>query len=152
MSIQSEIDRLAQAKFYIAQAIGDKGVEVPADATLDEFHSYIGAIPSPGSTLGERLGTYNTFGGVIDTPVSFGQRAFYGLAAVSDAYTIVAVGAHGRSVGVNHWVSNVITSSRLHDPATGWLTFKAESGAYRMTWTICPDGSISDRMFTLYGL
>ena len=151
MSIQSEIDRLTQAKQNIAQAIGDKGVEVPEDAALSEFHSYIGAIPIQGAGLGERLGVFNTRGGVIDTPVSFGNRTFYGLAAVSNAGTVVAVGATGYPIGSNRWVSNVCTASS-REPEAGWLTFKQISGGYQMTWIICPDNSLADQPFTLYGL
>lgn len=151
MSIQSEINRLTNAKKYIAQAIGDKGVEVPADATLDELHSYIGAIPVSAGGIGESLGIFNTRGGVIDITVAFGNRGFSGLAAVSDGFTCVAVGAPGHGVSGNTWVSNVYSSSPT-TPAEGWLTFQRESGNVRMTWVICPDGSMSDRSFTLYGI
>lgn len=151
MSIQSEINRLTNAKKYIAQAIGDKGVEVPADATLDELRSYIGAIPVSAGGIGESLGIFNTRGGVIDITVAFGDRGFSGLAAVSDGFTCVAVGAPGHGVSGNTWVSNVYSSSPT-TPAEGWLTFQRESGNVRMTWVICPDGSMSDRSFTLYGI
>lgn len=151
MSIQSEIDRLTNAKKYIAQAIGDKGVEVPADATLDELRSYIGAIPVSAGGIGESLGIFNTRGGVIDITISFANRSFSGLVAVSDAFSVVAVGTCGFSVSASHWVSNVVSSSGI-EPAEGWLTFQRESGNVRMTWVICPDGSMSDRMFTLYGI
>lgn len=151
MSIQSEIDRLAQAKQTIAQAIEDKGVEVPEDATLDEFHSYIGAIQLSGGVPGKCLGLFNTVGGVIDALVTFGTGWFSGLVAVSDAFTCVAVGASGQSPTYAQWVSNVY-SSTVQYPANGWLTFQPESGAHRMNWVICPDGSLSDQAFTLYGL
>lgn len=149
MSIQSEIDRLIQAKQTIAQAIGDKGVEVPADATLDEFHSYIDNIVTA-SGVGENLGSYMTNGGVIDTLVSFGNRIFSGLAAVSDAATIIAVGSINQYVGKNIWTSNSYSSSP-GDPYPEYLTFKAEAGAYRMTWIISPDASLGDREFVIYG-
>lgn len=151
MSIQSEIDRIAQAKYYIAQAIEDKGVEVPTDARLSNLHSYIGAIQVSAGGIGENLGVFNTKGGVIDTTVAFGTRSFSGLVAVSDAFSVVAVGTRGFSVRASHWVSNVVASSGM-EPAEGWLTFQAESGNVRMTWVICPDGSMPDRMFTLYGI
>ena len=151
MSIQSEINRLTNAKTYIAQAIRDKGVEVPADATLDELHSYIGAIPVSAGGIGENLGVFNTRGGVIDAPVTFGDRVFSGLVAVGDGFTCVAVGTPAVSVVGNHWVSNVYSSS-LSVPAEGWLTFQNTSGTPHMTWVISPDGSMSDQMFTLYGI
>lgn len=151
MSIQSEIDRIAQAKYYIAQAIEDKGVEVPTDARLSNLHSYIGAIQVSAGGIGENLGVFNTKGGVIDTPIGFGNRVFSGLVAVSDGFICVAAGTFGYSVASTRWVSNVYSSSHT-TPAEGWLTFQPESGAYRMNWVICPDGSMSDRMFTLYGI
>lgn len=151
MSIQSEIDRIAQAKYYIAQAIEDKGVEVPTDARLSNLHSYIGAIQVSAGGIGENLGVFNTKGGVIDTTVAFGTRSFSGLVAVSDGFICVAAGIFGYSVAGNRWVSNVYSSSP-HPPAEGWLTFQLESGTHRMNWVICPDGSLSDRMFTLYGI
>ena len=120
MSIQSEIDRLAQAKFNIAQAIGDKGVEVPADATLDEFHSYIDNIVTA-SGVGENLGSYMTNGGVIDTLVSFGNRIFSGLAAVSDAATIIAVGS------INQYLPALMQAS-AGEPSL--LTPSAANAAY----------------------
>lgn len=151
MSIQSEINRLTNAKTYIAQAIRDKGVEVPADATLDELHSYIGAIPVSAGGIGENLGVFNTRGGVIDAPVTFGDRVFSGLVAVGDGFACVAVGTPAVSVVGNHWVSNVYSSS-LSVPAEGWLTFRDTSGTPHMTWAISPDGSMSDQTFTLYGI
>lgn len=151
MSIQSEIDRLTNAKRHIAQAIGDKGVEVPLDATLDELHSYIGAIPVSTGVPGEWLGNFKTSGGIIDSLVTFGGRSFSGLVAVSDGFIGVAVGTKGYSVPNSQWVSNVYSSSP-NNPASGWLNFLVESGACRMTWVICPDGSMSDRSFTLYGI
>lgn len=151
MSIQSEIDRLTNAKRHIAQAIGDKGVEVPTDAKLSNLHSYIGAIPVSAGGIGENLGVFNTRGGVIDTTVTFGNRGFSGLVAVSDAFTCVAVGDSGQSPVYAGWVSTSYSSSP-GPPASGWLTFRLESGALRMTWVICPDGSMPDQMFTLYGI
>ena len=150
MSIQSEISRLADAKHSIAQAIMDKGVAVPSGTTLDEFPTYIGQIQM-GSGVGEKLGTFNTQGGVIDTPIKFGNRSFSCLVAISDSFTCAAVATPGPGVANNTWISTVYSSSAVL-PAAGWLTFQRESGNARMTWVICPDGSMSDRMFTLYGI
>lgn len=150
MSIQSEIDRLAQAKQTIAQAIEDKGVEVPADATLDKFHAYIGNIMAA-SGIGENLGSYMTKGGVIDALVSFGDRVFSGLAAVSDVVTVMAVGSLRQYVAANFWTTNNYSSSSGDPTHDTYLKFKAEAGGCRMTWVISPDASLGDREFTIYG-
>lgn len=151
MSIQSEIDRLAAAKQNMIQAIGNKGVDVPADARLDDFHPYIEAIRSTSSDFVVPLGSFNTSGGVIDAVINFGNYPFSGLVAVSDIFTCVASGTPGVSPKSSYWVSNVYSSNR-DKPAYGLLTVKEESADSRMTWVICADGSMDDRLFTLYGL
>lgn len=153
MSIQSEISRITRAKETIAQAIWDKGVEVPFDATLDEFPAYVGQIQVSSGGIGEYLGAFNTQGGVIDSSIDFGNRTFSALVAESDTFTCSAVGIRGIRVAnaSNTWISNIYSSS-LASPAKGWLTFQNESGDVRMNWTICPDGSMSDQAFTLYGI
>lgn len=49
MSIASEITRLQNAKVNIKTAIEAKGVEIPSNATLDEYSDYIEEIPSGGT-------------------------------------------------------------------------------------------------------
>ena len=151
MSIQSEIDRLAAAKQNMIQAIGNKGVDVPADARLDDFHPYIEAIPGTSSDFVVPLGSFSTVGGVIDAHVTFGNAGYCGLVAVSDVFNCVAVGGTWNSPAYVRWVSSVYSSSP-GDPDEGWLTFQLDSDGLRMTWVICPDGSLSDREFLLYGL
>ena len=50
MSIASEITRLQNAKADIKTAIEAKGVEIPSNATLDEYSDYVEEIPSGGGT------------------------------------------------------------------------------------------------------
>ena len=47
MSVQGEITRLETAKAAIAEAITDKGVDVPADARLDDMAQLVAEIPVP---------------------------------------------------------------------------------------------------------
>lgn len=47
MSVQGEITRLETAKAAIAGAITDKGVDVPADARLDDMAQLVAEIPVP---------------------------------------------------------------------------------------------------------
>jgi hypothetical protein len=49
MSIASEIARLQNAKANIKTAIEAKGVEIPSNATLDEYSDYVEEIPSGGT-------------------------------------------------------------------------------------------------------
>lgn len=57
MSIASEITRLQNAKANIKTAIEAKGVEIPSNATLDEYSSYVEEIPSGGTdTRWEEIG------------------------------------------------------------------------------------------------
>ena len=49
MSVETEIERLNASKSAIAQAIRDKGVDVPEDAKLDTFAAYVAMI---GATSG----------------------------------------------------------------------------------------------------
>lgn len=46
MSIQSEITRIQQAKEGIVDAISEKGITVPDDASISEMPEYIGQIPA----------------------------------------------------------------------------------------------------------
>lgn len=180
MSIRSEIDRLmgikadlkaaingsgstvgdvfadyppavSNGRAGIAAAITEKGVQTPADAPFDVLQANVRAIQLSGGGLGECLGVFHTVGGVIDELVTFGNKGFSGMVAVSDAFTCTAVGSLGVLVDINNWVSNVYSSS-LTLPNDGWLTFERESGVHRMNWVISPDGSLSDQAFTLYGL
>jgi hypothetical protein len=60
MSIASEITRLQNAKADIKTAIEAKGVEIPSNATLDEYSDYIEEIPSGGTdTRWQEIG-YNS--------------------------------------------------------------------------------------------
>lgn len=45
MSIKTEIDRIANAKTSIRNAIQGKGVDVPAATSLDDYGSYVNSIP-----------------------------------------------------------------------------------------------------------
>lgn len=56
MSISTEIERLNASKSAIAQAIRNKGVDVPEDAKIDTFAQYI-------ATLGSLTGTAKIFTG-----------------------------------------------------------------------------------------
>lgn len=51
MSIASEITRLQTAKSDLATAIANKGVTVPANATLDDYAALVDSIQTGGSTL-----------------------------------------------------------------------------------------------------
>ena len=51
MSIASEILRLQQAKNDLAVSIANKGVTVPASATLDDYHTLVDNIQQGGGTL-----------------------------------------------------------------------------------------------------
>ena len=55
MSVQSEIARLSNAKADIASAIAEKGVEVPADAMLDDMADLIRAIEAGGSSISDTI-------------------------------------------------------------------------------------------------
>lgn len=54
MSIQTEINRLKQAKASLIAQIEDKGVSVPADASLDDLAALVAAITG-GEDLDEVL-------------------------------------------------------------------------------------------------
>ena len=62
MSIASEITRLQNAKADIKTAIEAKGVEIPSNATLDEYSDYVEEIPSGGQTLTIESGTSSVGG------------------------------------------------------------------------------------------
>ena len=50
MSIQSEIDRLNNAKAEIAEAISEKGVAVPTGTSFDGFPALVRGIPQEGGS------------------------------------------------------------------------------------------------------
>lgn len=151
MSIQSEIDRIRSAKTDIIHALGIKGVDVESDATLSDIHTYIEQIQS-GSGIGEKLMTIESKGGVLSSMISFGFKSYSGLVAASDdGYRITASGTRGISVATNTWYSAPMGSSP-QPPMTGILTFKNTSGVITMDWAICPDMSISDKTYTIYGI
>lgn len=75
MSIASEITRLQNAKADIKTAIEAKGVEIPSNATLDEYSDYVEEIPSGGgkpSTV-EELNVINEgfFQTLLDIPKNY---------------------------------------------------------------------------------
>lgn len=50
MSIQTEIERLNNAKTEIAEAITEKGIDVPQGTSLDVFPSLVRSIPQDGGS------------------------------------------------------------------------------------------------------
>lgn len=57
MSIQTQIDRLKQAKADLISQITAKGVAVPADASLDDLSALVAAISTGGSAVTVHTGT-----------------------------------------------------------------------------------------------
>lgn len=55
MSIQSEIDRINNAKVEIAKAISGKGVEVEEGASIEDMSALIRSIPQEGGESVEKL-------------------------------------------------------------------------------------------------
>lgn len=55
MSIQSEIERIAAAKENIAQAIAQKGVNIPEAASLSDMPELISEIPERGAVNWEEI-------------------------------------------------------------------------------------------------
>ena len=51
MSLQSEINRIEDAKGDIRNAISEKGVSIPTSAKIDEYASYVSQIPVGGNNL-----------------------------------------------------------------------------------------------------
>ena len=55
MSVQEKIDKIKNAKADIASAIAEKGVEVPADAMLEDMADLIRAIEAGGSSISDTI-------------------------------------------------------------------------------------------------
>lgn len=66
MSIQSEINRIVSFRDQSLQAVRDKGVTVPNDATIDDLPGYIAQIQTGGGNAAYAIGdTYAPSGYVI---------------------------------------------------------------------------------------
>ena len=79
MSIASEIIRLQTAKANIKSAIEDKGVDVPASATLDTYDEYISGITTGGGSSANEIGLVQRTLTSYDIPsgtTTIGQSAF----------------------------------------------------------------------------
>lgn len=70
MSIQSEITRISNAVDDTKTAIGEKGVEVPNDATVDDLPTLVRSIKTEGGGGGGG-GTSGSQTGVVDTSASY---------------------------------------------------------------------------------
>ena len=79
MSISSEISRLESAKSDIADAIEEKGVTVPANATLDQFPSLISSIQTTPKieTVTGTFGSSSGWGSYFDFPTGFSNDNSY---------------------------------------------------------------------------
>ena len=74
MSIASEITRLQNAKANIKTAIEAKGVEIPSNATLDEYSDYVEEIPSGGTdTRWEEIG-YDEEPSIIQDGIDYAKQ------------------------------------------------------------------------------
>ena len=99
MSIASEIIRLQTAKANIKSAIEDKGVDVPASATLDTYDEYISGITTGGGSSEAEKGLIDgSLSGGYEIPsgaTSVRAYAFYGfisLSAVTIPSTVTTIG------------------------------------------------------------
>lgn len=71
MSIASEITRLQNAKASIKSAIENKGVQVPSNALLDTFSTYIAQISGGSSNITIETGTYTPTEDIARPTISF---------------------------------------------------------------------------------
>lgn len=62
MSLQSEINRIEDAKGDIRNAIVEKGVSVPTSAKIDEYASYVSQIPTGGNGMSIDVSNLIIFG------------------------------------------------------------------------------------------
>lgn len=101
MSIQSEITRIASAKSDIADAIEEKGVEVPSGSMIDDMAELILQIRSSGVTItetpdiaGGTIVTIDTENATTVTPLSVTESGTY-TAPSGYAYSPVVVDVQG---------------------------------------------------------
>lgn len=98
MSIASEIIRLQTAKANIKSAIEDKGVDVPASATLDTYDEYISGITTGGGSSANEIGLVQRTLTSYDIPSGttyIGRYAFFyflTLTAVTIPNTVTSIG------------------------------------------------------------
>lgn len=81
-TIAENLDRIVDAKEAIRGAIIDKGVQVPSDAKIDEYSTFIGQIEGGGVNVTEVISKFigNQYNGTIDLSIyPWGLRS-YGLA------------------------------------------------------------------------
>ena len=71
MSIASEITRIQNAKASIKTAIENKGVQVPSNALLDTFATYIAQITGGSSNITIETGTYTPSEDIARPTISF---------------------------------------------------------------------------------
>lgn len=147
MSVQTELDRLLAAKQDLAAAIGAKGVTVPAAATLDAYPALVAAIQGG---LGTFNGIYTSIGGILDfnIPTSDDIRVFLALYNGYVAASAIGPGT-AMTTATNFWATSLITSS-IQAPQTGFISFTTSGNTRHVTWTICADGSASDRDYAVY--
>lgn len=143
MSIASEITRLQTAKSDLATAIANKGVTVPANATLDDYAALVDSIPtgSPYFSEVEYLQSSNTGGSGTKQYILLGISgdAQFEITAQSLATSTqillgcTADGYGGTWFGVtnNKWGSGSSSGQYVNisgsTKVTGTLTFSAKS-------------------------
>lgn len=125
MSIQSEIERLSNAKTTLAAAIEGKGVTVPESTKLDEMPALVESIQQNTEVL-PHASSHGTGGSDPITPASIGAvsvESFDGLANYVDDFilnypnyiTPEGIGAAAASIGISAtllssgWSGNVQT-------------------------------------------
>lgn len=143
MSIASELNRLLQAKSDLATSIENKGVTVPASATLDDYPALVDQIqqggepPLPqGAVEVEYLSTDGA--AYIDTGIN-GKSYFTAVITVSrfedttaDLLAILGFYESGSTTGL----MQVLTKSNKIDPASGRNSFVLGGITTSTTWAL----------------
>lgn len=154
MSIQSEIERISQAKTDIHSAIESKGVTVPDDTLISEMAPYIQQIREAGTVVtsvnsigpdgsgnveltATNIGAAPTMHSVTNTTYGVGSKNYYGHVRLSDSTSP----AYGQNSGVaatplavysvNSRVDNVEDSvpiTRRITVSSGWSTSYGDTG------------------------
>lgn len=139
MSIQSELNRLSNAKSEIKAAIESKGVQVPDSATLDEYGSFVRQIP--GIECQHPVGFIFEWAKVtgqsvnLSTPEKVAQYFGYGTwAAFGAGQFLLGVGGSYQSGNTGGESEHALTideiPSHVHNLNGGW----GEGGTSSSQW------------------
>lgn len=113
MSIQSQIERINNAKAGIAEAISEKGVSVPSGTSIDEMPTLVRSIPQEGVSSGDTLTVECVFDLSTMTVLNFSRTYDEIISALQEGKVIFFKSNYGIGYAFGQLVAQLVIDNIL---------------------------------------